>query len=69
MANIPKPEALGVCESVPSLKGRSYSAATSGGGGKYIKHPWGGVILQNDLVDDAGPRLPELDSVLLGRAL
>jgi len=70
MASIPKPEALGVCESVPSLKGgRLLCDNISRRDGHIHEHPGGGVVFQDDLVNNTGPRLPELDPVLLGRAL
>ena len=69
MANIPRPEALGVCESVPSLKRVRLVSITSVGEPDTHQHPRGCVVLQDDLVDDSGSGLPELDPVLLGRAL
>ena len=70
MANIPKPEALGVCESVPSLKRAGLLHRDIRRTNRHMhQHPGGCVVFQDDLVNDTGSRLPELDSVLLGRAL
>jgi len=69
MASIPKPEALGVCESVPSLRMARSSRHNAMIRDRYAhQHPRSGVVFQDDLVDNSGARLPELDPVLLGRA-
>jgi hypothetical protein len=33
--------------------------------GDLHQHPWRSVVLQDDLVDDARPRSPELDTIFL----
>ena len=69
MANIPKPEALGVCESVPSLNtARSPRRNIMIRDRHAHQHPRSGVVFQDDLVDNSGARLPEFDPVLLGCA-
>ena len=70
IANIPKPEALGVWESVPSLKGAILLRCIIWRRDKLVhQHSRRGVVFEDDLVNDTRSRLPEFDSVLLGRAL